>query len=314
MITTIRKSIIAWVCLVVYLSGCATSPRAATPSTENAQQTRVAVPPSNNIRKSLGTIGVVSASSGPAVRFLAPTPVKGAGAAAGRKTGHALAGFWRGCGQTIEVTAETVIIPIVTLYGCVVLTPFVAVGGALHGHSDSDASKTNRAAKAKHKAEIKKLRPVVDSALNIVSTQPPLQVLVLEQAQARTHHAFVNVIVRDTVTSRERESYRTLAIKGVDTILEATMWRLDVTPDYAFEFTAKVRLIRVTDNVELYAGTYVVRTEARTISEWTADEGDQLAAALINAYQLLAQRIVDSLFLRHPLPHGVRPQDRLYLM
>ncbi len=92
------------------------------------------------------------------------------------------------------------------------------------------------------------------------------------------------------------------------------MWRLEFTPDHAFVLTVRTRLIQTADDQELFAGAYAFRTEARTISEWTADGGEQVAAALTNAYEVLAARIVDSLFQSHPLPHSLRPQEGLYLM
>lgn len=41
---------------------------------------------------------------------------------------------------------------------------------------------------------------------------------------------------------------------------------------------------------------------ARSVSQWTADGGDQLSSALANAYQGLAEKIVDDVFLLQPLP------------
>ncbi len=161
----VRKPVITWICLTLFLiqSGCATSPRVAAPPSEDPQTTRVTSPPSDDIRKDLGTIGVVSVQSAPKVRFLAPTREKGAGAAAGKTAGkwagRALGGLWLGCGHVMIGTLETIIIPILAWYGCVAVTPFVAaggaIGGAIHGYSKADAAKANRAAKARHKAEVK---------------------------------------------------------------------------------------------------------------------------------------------------------------
>ncbi len=282
---------ITWICLTLFLiqSGCATSPR-------------VAALPSEDIRKSRGTIGVVSAQATPKVRFLAPTRVKGAGAAAGRTAGGALGGLWGGCGQVILGTLETIIVPILTWYGCVAVTPFVAVGGALIGGAGSDAAKANRAAKAKHKAEVKELRPIIDAALDAVATDTPLRDGLIEQAQARTHHAFVSVPASDRKRPDKRAHYGSLESEGIDTVLEVSVPRLDFAVDYAFALTAQARLIRVRDNAELYTGTYTFGQGARWISQWTADGGDKLSSALASAYQGLAEKIVDDLFLLQPLP------------
>lgn len=199
------------------------------------------------------------------------------------------------CGEVIGVTAESIIIPALTFYGCAVVTPFMAVGGALHGHSDSGASKAHHAAKAKHKANVKKLWPAVDSALDVVETHKPLQAPVLEQTQAWTHHALVSVRGRD---AKAPPPYRGLASKGIDTVLEVTVPRLDFAPNYAFVLTAKVRLIRVMDNAELYAATRTFETEPQVVSEWAADEGKKLQATLVRAQRGLAEEIVDDILLR----------------
>ena len=280
---------ITWICLTLFLiqSGCATSPR-------------VAALPSEDIRKSLGTIGVVSAQATPKVRFLAPTRVKGAGAAAGRTAGGALGGLWGGCGQVILGTLETIIVPILTWYGCVAVTPFVAVGGALIGGAGSDAAKANRAAKAKHKAEVKELRPIIDAALDAVATDTPLRDGLIEQA--RTHHAFVSVPASDSKKPDKRAHYGSLESEGIDTVLEVSVPRLDFAADYAFALTAQARLIRVRDNTVLYTGTYTFENGARGIFQWTADGGDKLSSAFASAYRGLAEKIVDDVFLLQPLP------------
>ena len=309
----VRKPVITWICLTLFLiqSGCATSPRVAAPLSRDTQKTRVTSPPSDDIRKNLGTIGVVSVQSAPKVRFLAPTREKGAGAAAGRTAGRALGGLWAGCGQVMLGTLETIIIPILTWYGCVAVTPFVAVGGALIGGSGSDAAKTNRAAKAKHKAEVKELRPIIDAALDAVATDTPLRDGLLEQAQARTHHAFVSVPASDSKKPDKRAHYGRLESEGIDTVLEVSVPRLDFAADnYAFALTAQARLIRVRDNAVLYTGTYTFGNGARGIFQWTADGGDKLSSALASAYQGLAEKIVDDVFLLQPLPRLEADADK----
>lgn len=299
MTTTMRKLMIVCICLAIWLmqSGCATSSQVAPPATDK-EKAHIATALSADERTDLGTIGVVSAQFAPKVQFQAPAREKGAGAAAGRTAGRALGGLWAGCGTVMAVTAETVIIPALTLYGCAVVTPLVAVGGALHGHSDSDASKAHRAAKAKHKTNVKKLRPAVDSALDVVETHKPLQARVLEQTRPWTHHALVSVGAGDAKAPYTPAPYRGLARRGIDTVLEVTVPRLDFAPNYAFVLTAKVRFIRVADNVELYAATYTFETEPQVVSAWAADEAEKLQAALVRAQQGLAEEIVDDVLLR----------------
>jgi hypothetical protein len=174
-------------------------------------------------------------------------------------------------------------------HGCLVATPFVAIGGALVGGGNSAAAEANRAADAARGPEVKALRAVVDPAVTLVATEKPLHARLLEQVAAQTPSTVMSV------SETGRPHYKALSSKGIDTVLEAAVVRIDVSTDNAFALTAQVRLIRLSDREELYANTRTFTIASRSVSDWTADGGDALRAALVEAYQALADEIVEDM-------------------
>jgi hypothetical protein len=250
--------------------------------------------PSNEARKSFGTIAVATGEATPKVKFHAPKRVKGAGAAAGRTSGHALVVMWAGCSQVIGGTAPTIIIPILVGAGCVVATPLVAIGGALVGGGNSAAAEANRAADAARVPKLKALRAVVEPALIAVASEKPLHRRLLEQVGAERAQSTVI-----SVTKTGRPHYKELLRKGIDTVLEASVVRIDVSTENAFVLSARVRLMRVADREALYANTHTFTIAPRSVSEWTVDGGETLRAALLGGYQALADEIVEDMLTKN---------------
>lgn len=249
--------------------------------------------PPNEARKGFGTIAVATGVATPKVKFHAPKRVKGAGAAAGRTSGHALGVMWAGCGQVIVGTAPTIIVPILVGAGCVVATPLVAIGGALVGGGNSAAAEANRAANAARAPEVKALRAAVEPALTAVASEKPLQRRLLEQVGAERAQSTVI-----SVTKTGRQHYKELLRKGIDTVLEASVVRIDVSTENAFVLTARVRFMRVADREALYTNTHTFTIAPRSVSEWTADGGEALRVALLGGYQALADEIVEDMFAK----------------
>ena len=274
-----RTSISIYLILFLVQTGCATS--------------SPAIPArSNEVREGFGTLAVATSEVTPRVKFQAPKRVKGVAAAAGRTSGHALATMWGGCAQAAGAggTDEfAAIVGVLVIAGCVIGTPFVAVGGALVGGGNSDAAQANRAARAAREPEVTALRAVVDPALSAVTGEKPLQTRLLEQVAAQTQSPVV------TAPKTGRPHYKELLRNGIDTVLSADVVRIDVSPENALVLTARVRLIRVVDHKQLYANAHSLTIASRSVSEWTADGGDALQAALVRGYQALADEMVNAL-------------------
>jgi hypothetical protein len=252
--------------------------------------------PSNEARKDFGTIAVATGEATPKIKFHAPKRVKGASAAAGRTSGHALVVMWAGCSQVIGGTAPTIIVPILVGAGCIVATPLVAIGGALVGGGNSAAAEANRAADAARAPEVKALRSVVEPALTAVASGKPLHRRLVEQVGAeRTQSTVISV------AKTGRPHYKELSRKGIDTVLEASVVRIDISTENAFVLTARARLTRVADREALYANTHTFTIAPRSVSEWTTDGGEALRAALLRGYQALADEVVGDMFAKKHL-------------
>jgi len=271
-----RSSISIYLILFLVQAGCATS----SPMTPAR---------SNEVRESFGAIAVTTGEATPKVKFHPPKRVKGAGAAAGRTSGRALGKMWGGCAQVTAGTAETIIVPFFVLAGCIIGTPFVAVGGALVGGGNSAAAEANRAANAAREPEVKALRGVVNPALRALATEKPLHARLLDQLAARTQKTVVSV------PKSGQWHYNELLRNGIDTVLEADVVRIDVSTDNAFVLTAQVRIIRLAGREELYANMHTFTIASRSVSDWTADDGEVLHAALVSGYQALADEITEAL-------------------
>lgn len=283
-----RTFISIYLSLCLIQAGCTTSPP-------------VASAPTDEIRSGFGTIGVVTGRFTPKVRFEAPERVKGAGDAAGRTAGRALGTMWAVCGGTIAKSAPLIFVPIIVGAACVVATPVVAVGGALVGGGNSSAAKANRAAQEARAPEVKALRGAIDPALAAVASERPLHARLLKQVTSHTQGTVVSVTNAGPSSPRRRPRYKDLARTGIDTVLEVTVQRLDVSIENAFVLTARARVIRLADREELYANTHTFHIGPRSVSEWTDDGGDNLGAALVSGYQALADEIANELFAKEAI-------------
>jgi hypothetical protein len=276
MMTDKRPFVSIYLTLCLLQAGCATS-------------SPVRTAPSSEVRKGFGTIAVATGEVTPKVKFRPPEHMKGTAGAAARTSAGAVGVMWGGCLGVAVATAPTIVLPAIILAGCVVGTPFVAVGGALMGGGNSAAAKANRAARAAREPEVKALRGVVNPALSALATEKPLHARLLDRMAARTQGTVVSV------TKSGRWHYTELLRNGIDTVLEADVVRIDVSTENAFVLTARVRLIRLADRQELYANTPTFTIASRSVSEWTADGGGALRAALVSGYQALADEIVEDL-------------------
>ncbi len=256
---------------------------------------------SEEVRSGFGTIGVATGRFTPQVRFEAPQHVEGAVGAAAKTSGRVLGTMWEVCGGTMAKSAPLIFVPIIVGAACVAVTPIVAVGGALVGGGNSPAAEANRAAKEARAPEVKALRGIIEPALAALASERPLHARLLKQVASHTQGTVVRVTKAGPSSPRRRPRYKDLARKGIDTVLEVTVQRLDVSMGNAFVLTARARLIRLADREELYANTHTFDIGSRSVSEWTADGGDNLRAALVSGYEALAVEIANELFAKEAI-------------
>ena len=120
---------------------------------------------------------------------------------------------------------------------------------------------------------------------------------VFQEARDKTSHTFVLI--------QDQAPYSSLADKGIDTVLEIGVAELrfegkGINPPLTLFVSVRVRLIRVSDETELYVYTLdPPSTNARKFTEWAADDARPLRDELEDFNQYLAKHIVEKLFLQY---------------
>jgi hypothetical protein len=101
--------------------------------------------------------------------------------------------------------------------------------------------------------------------------------------------------------------YRLLASEGIDTVLEVGVTRAGtqgagINAPVQLYMEAHVRLVRTSDNTEVFAYDYTYEGSRLTLAEWSAEQGRRLLQELDSGYAALASLIHDSVFLLYPFP------------
>jgi hypothetical protein len=155
-----------------------------------------------------------------------------------------------------------------------------------------------------------------ETALSAKTIQEALRGQVVGAASANGA-SLVSVSPESAQAAAQLRDYQTLAVAGVDTVLEVTLVKVGTVsvtsegvetgndgfnPPLFLSMTAHVRLIRTSDNVELFAADYVYLGEKLKLSEWSANQAEPLLHALEVGYKTLGSHIYDNVFLLYPLP------------
>ncbi|MFQ5995539.1 MAG: hypothetical protein ACE5K1_10645 [Acidiferrobacterales bacterium] len=277
-----KKPVIVWISVAALLiqSGwaLAVQPRSARVFTDNQPD-------------KFGTIGIVSARYAPT--FKLRTTAGETGYSAGKGTKRALGGFWKGCGSVANASAGTDggFLGLMAIFGCAAVTPFVAAGGAAFG-----ATKGKRARGEGVKQAKLAMKPVLtERGIQIV-----LQDHVIRQTRTRTNYKLIPRWDIGPAKSEQPVNYQALAGQGIDTVLEVGVTKVRATgegihPSLSLTVVAHVRLIRVSDNVELYSHKHAFYSEPRELEEWVAGD-PALRKISEQACADLAQEIVGSVF------------------
>jgi len=224
---------------------------------------------SEEVRTTLETIGVVSANVILGPQFKGGTRGRLHGAAKGALCGFTLCFAGGGGGD-----------PLGTLVVAAVSGPIGLGVGAFMAESGS---------------KVKKAEAALNKAVGELNVQETFRDRVLRVARDQTSHNFVLL--------QDQAPYSSLADKGVDTVLEIGVVRLileeveGINPPLALVMSATARLVKVSDETELYLYTLVYHSRKRKLTDWAADDAQPLREEVDRAYQGLAERIVDDLFL-----------------
>jgi len=166
------------------------------------------------------------------------------------------------------------------------------------------------AASAERKSEeVKKSESSVAPVLGANIMQDALRdaIVVAAQSDGIKLKTAAPVIIKD---GEAEPDYRSLAARGVDTVLEVTLdqvfhepavnRKLNLDPVLPLEMTVHVRLIKTGDNSRLFSGDYSYHGKRYRYTEWAVNNGDRLTSALKNGYESLGRDISERIFLLYP--------------
>ena len=246
-----------------------------------------------DVRAKIRTIGVVVAEELPRVTLELPS--KGAASGAGRKAGK-WSGNWAmatgsiaGQGKEFGLTTEAAML---------VVTPVVALAGAVYGAIEAPSTEAVESQEAK-------VRGVLQGEHLIHR----LQDHVLKQVIDRTDISIATLPREASDQSGHRETVLTSGVPQPDTILMIQLksvdlrGKFDVDPPLALNLEAQVTLTAPSAATPLYTHSFHYVTGARRLTEWTADDAKIFREAVDLSLVRLAELIVDDLFLTHPFVH-----------
>jgi hypothetical protein len=241
------------------------------------------------VRSNMVNVGVVIAPYSAERKFR--MPAKGVIGGAGR-------GLVVGAAMPVVAGAASPI-PGGTIIG-LLLVPITAPVGMVYG--------TVKAVPAK---EVEKAEVAIDQAadrLDAFDTRGLFQDEIVRLGSERTGLKFVALPGIGPKDLKEVVAYDQLDIPGIDTVLELRLeegglWGLyTIDPSSSAFLEIRVRLIRKQDNEVLLEDTVECKSEERKYTEWAESEGQDFYDDMISCIPLLAEKVVDDVFLVYPLP------------
>lgn len=252
-----------------------------------------------------GTIGLVSARFVPVIELIelielnevstgrAQGSVKGAkkGAAMGATPGAVLMYGGLFCPDPFCAGVFFVGGAGVAVVGAVVGTVVGGVAGAVKADSAETVHEQGEQAKA------------VLAGLKIQET---VRDRVEQYANKQGRPMFITFSDAGPTSPDEEANYQSLAPQKIDTVLEITVtslgmqtddkYKSDINPSLAVFINAGARLVQTKNNIVLQDRPYVFESEARTLSEWNAENGRLAAESLTQGYQQISEQIYYSFF------------------
>jgi len=262
--------------------------------------------PTDEVRAQIKTIGLPVAGFPPEAHVDAPTSGKGMGAlkgagvglAVGAAPGMAIAGsIGKGCNGGGELGA--VICGAALVFGLGVAAAggtIGALGGTVYGAVTAESGSKVDAAQAELK-----------SALIQADVQMMLRNHVLEMVRDSQLN-FVAVDDEDRGANGQPIDYKALASTSIDTVLQVSVPQLGlagesgINPPIKLFMTARARLVRTADGVEMYAEKFDYRSDGTSkFLEWAADEAQMFRQEIERGTRTLAEDIVRLVFPAEPV-------------
>ena len=157
------------------------------------------------------------------------------------------------------------------------------------------------------RATVEELEANIDKTLETLKMQEAVRGYVLKIAQGQTHRPFVLINGQGPSSPGEKISYRSLRNEKVDTILEIGVLSLGfqggggTDPSFSLTMSMAARVTRTADDSELFVRKIDYKGAPGRLTDWAADHARPFGRELERAYQTLATRIVDEVFLLYPV-------------
>ena len=239
------------------------------------------LPPSEEVGKNLGTIGVASGSFQPELSLQKRTSELAAESAEG--AGEVSKNWLGGAAQSGE--------PCMFLFAILTL-PFVACGGCIIGALKAEPAEELDAESEKS----------LINAFEEVNFQEEMRGRILSIASERTNYTFVSLEEHGPSTPDEEFDYLSVTEKDIETFLEIAVLDVglvgsaEMHPLLQFFMKSRARLIWTADGKELYSATVIHMGEQLGYARWTQDDVQHFKEELRNGLDKLSERVVELMF------------------
>jgi len=141
--------------------------------------------------------------------------------------------------------------------------------------------------------------------------QDDLVLRVASIGREQTSSTFTLLADRGPRLPGELMDYRSLGEEGIQAVLEISVVELslrgrtgEIDPGLSLAMAVKTRLVRTDDDAQLYANSLTYSGgKGRTLVEWL-DDAEQLRIEVDRACEIVAEKIVDEVFLLMPFPQN----------
>jgi hypothetical protein len=184
------------------------------------------------------------------------------------------------------------------LVASVFLVPVGAVGGSIVGGVTAESA-----------TKVEERVAAASRSLTARQIQDDLVRRVAVIGREQTSRTFTLLAEQGPRTPGERADYRALAEEGVQAVLEISVVELslrgrtgEIDPTLSLAMAVKTRLVRTDDDAEIYAHSLTYSGgNGRTLAEWL-DDADLLGVEVDRASVIVAEKIIDEVFLLVPFP------------
>jgi hypothetical protein len=171
------------------------------------------------------------------------------------------------------------------------------------------------AIQAESSEQVDNAEKVITTVIDSLKMQETMCERVSQVANKQTRDHIAVIPDQGPAYPEERKSYGSLAVKGIDTILEISIPRFalagdwDINPPLQFHINSNIRLVQATDGKEFYGYSTEYFGSTRTFYEWADNDAQLFLKELDQAYQSLAEKIVGEVFLFSPLAESEESND-----